>query len=45
MAGSTEAIANEGYGLGSDSIVELINGRFLDVINGRYFEQGTRLFI
>ncbi len=27
------------------SIVELVNGRFLDVINGRYFEQGTRLFI
>ena len=45
MTGSKKAISNDGYGLGKDSIVELVNGRFLDVINGCYFKQGTRLFI
>ena len=45
MTGLKEAIPNEGYGLSGDSIVELQNGRFLDVINGRYFDKSTRLFI
>jgi len=45
MADLAAATSTEGTKLSMDSSVELINGRFLDVISGRYFEQGTRLFI
>ena len=35
----------EGYMPGTDARVELKNGRFVDVIKGGYFEDGTKLII
>lgn len=28
-----------------DGLIELVNGKFLNVITGQYFEEGTRRFI
>ncbi len=33
------------YGPGEDAVVELKNGRFIDVVNGRYFPPETRIII
>jgi len=45
MQGYTEPIFVDNHEPGEDAVVELKNGRFVDVIKGQYFPQKTRVLI
>jgi imidazolonepropionase-like amidohydrolase len=45
MAGDTETKFVKQYEPGSQARVELVNGRILDVVNGRYHDAGTRVIL
>ena len=45
MAGYTETKFVKQYEPGSQARVELVNGRIVDVINGRYHNAGTSVIL
>jgi imidazolonepropionase-like amidohydrolase len=45
MAGDTETKFVKQYEPGDQSRVELVNGRILDVVNGRYYDAGTKVIL
>ena len=45
MAGDTETKFVKQYEPGSQARVELVNGRIVDVVNGRYHDAGTRVIL
>ena len=45
MAGDAETNFVKQYEPGSQARVELVNGRIVDVINGRYYDAGTRIIL
>lgn len=45
MGGENETVFVDNYEPGDDAVVELKNGRFIDVINGRYFPLETKIII
>ena len=45
MAGYTETKFVKQYEPGNQARVELVNGRIVDVVHGRYYETGTRVVL